>query len=142
MLIDEVRAQLDRQLANADAHDNKAIALIGADLAGAAVLVGVHDRLNRWWFMLTVGGLIAFMALSFTVFLTREFAHGVDVAKFYKRHIADELITAQVALLAALNFAYSQNRKMIGRKTWGWRVGAAALAATAVAGICYLPVVH
>lgn len=42
MLIDEARGQIALQSSNADSHDTKALALLGADIAAGLAILSLH----------------------------------------------------------------------------------------------------
>ncbi len=155
MLIDEARGQIALQSSNADSHDTKALALLGADIAaGLAILIftpfklhavqtsgvppGIFDRL--WWIPL-VGAALSAIAFAFTLW-NRDFRIGPAPDTFYANHIFQTSFAAKYALLTDLGIAITWNKERIRSKSTGWIIGACEMVGTGLAWLIIWAVVR
>jgi hypothetical protein len=150
MLIDEARGQIGAGLANADSHDNKALALLGVDVAAIIGIITLHTTevttaarspLDRWWGLLLIGSAMSAAAFLATV-SNRAFWAGPAVDRFYAKHIHEPGLIAQFALLTDLNIAITHNADALTWKRGTWYVGFVLMTLTAGLGIVLLVVVH
>lgn len=150
MLIEEARGQIAAQLANADSHDSKALAFLGADVAGAVALITLRaleapsttpTQLDRFWWLLLIGAVVSAASFIFTI-SNRTFRAGPAVDDFYASHIREPVAKAKYALLTDLSIAITRNGRVLRPKAIGWVVGAGAMGATIAAGIVLLAVLH
>lgn len=95
ILIDEARGQIALQSSNADSHDSKALALLGADIAAGLAIVSLHavqtsgvppGIFDRFWWIPIVGAVLSALAFSFTLW-NRDFRIGPAPDTFYANHI-------------------------------------------------------
>jgi|SRR5450631_898546 hypothetical protein len=150
MLIDEARGQIALQFSNADSHDTKALALLGADLAAGIAIISLHavqsastplTIFDRYWWIPVVGTAASALAFCFTLW-NRAFKAGPAPDDFYANHISQTSRDAKYALLTDLSIAIRGNGERLGPKAAGWMVGAFGMIGTAVAWIVLWAVVN
>src|SRR5438477_6253685 len=71
MLVARAQSRLDAQVHALQGLDLKALGLLGADAAVAAVLIAVHDAVNRFWWLDVSGLAVAGLLLMVTVWPTK-----------------------------------------------------------------------
>ncbi|MFZ0129404.1 MAG: hypothetical protein WB808_04050 [Candidatus Dormiibacterota bacterium] len=140
ILIDEARAQIALQSSNADSHDTKALALLGADIAAGLAVISLHavqtasvppSIFDRYWWVPVVGAAFSAIAFSFTLW-NRDFRIGPAPDTFYANHIFQTSFAAKYALLTDLSIAITWNNGRVRSKGGGWIVGACGMVATAL----------
>ena len=140
MLVDEARGQIGLQFSNADSHDTKALALLGADLAAGIAVLSIRAAqsasttpgvFGSYWWVLVIGAAISGIGFSFTLW-NRTFRGGPAPDDFYANHISETSIIAKYALLTDLNIALRENGDRLGPKSIGWVAGAFVMTGTAV----------
>jgi hypothetical protein len=149
-LIDEARAQIALQSSNADSHDTKALALLGADIAAGLAIISLHavqtatappGIFDRYWWIPVVGATFSAIAFSFTLW-NRDFRAGPAPDTFYANHIFQTSFDAKYALLTDLSIAMTWNEARLTSKGAGWIVGAYGMVATALAWLVIWAVVR
>jgi hypothetical protein len=141
VLIAQAQAQVAATLANADSHDTKALGLLGADIAGVAVLLSNHKSLNRFWWASLIPAVLSAAGFAWTL-LPRSFSTGPAIDDLYRETIGGPALDANVAVLDALTQAIDDNRRVSDRKRLGWALGAVVMAASTVMCAVYLLVVR
>lgn len=150
MLIDEARGQIALQFSNADSHDTKALALLGADLAAGIAVLSIHavqssstppGVFDRWWWVLVAGAAASALGFAFTLW-NRSFRAGPAPDDFYANHINETSLVAKYALLSDLNIALKDNGERLAPKSAGWVLGAFVMAGTAVVWATFWAVVQ
>ncbi len=141
VLIAQAQAQVAATLANADSHDTKALGLLGADIAGVAVLLSNHGSLNRFWWVSLIPAVLSAAGFAWTL-LPRSFSTGPAIDDLYRETIGGPALDANVAVLDALTQAIDDNRRVSDRKRLGWALGAVVMAASTVMCAVYLLVVR
>ncbi len=141
VLIGQAQAQVAATLANADSHDTKALGLLGADIAGVALLLSNHGALNRFWWVSLFPAFLSAAGFAWTL-MPRSFATGPAIDDLYRDTIAGPALDANVAVLDALTQAIEDNRRVSDRKRVGWALGAVVMATATVLCTAYLLVVR
>jgi hypothetical protein len=88
LLVQSAQERLQRQLADGDAMDAKALGLAGLSVAAVALLAATHQAINRFWWIPAIGFAVA-SALLWWVIQLREFDVGPDLEWLYDHWTAD-----------------------------------------------------
>jgi hypothetical protein len=140
-LVGLAQAQVAATLSNADSHDTKALGLLAADLAIAALLLGNRGDLGRLWWASVILTVVSALSFAWTL-VPRDFSTGPAVEDLYRERIGGSSLAAKVDLLDALQQAIKQNLSASAQKRLGWTVGGAVMTVAAALSGAYLLVVR
>jgi hypothetical protein len=116
MLVVRAQSRLDAQVHALQGLDLKALGLLGADAAVAAVLIAVHDAVNRFWWLDVSGLAVAGVLLMVTVWPTKLDV-GPSLRAFYDTFGSRAPLDVARQMLAELLEAIDANdRAMRSRK--------------------------
>lgn len=141
--VDFARDRLSAALVGADGDDVKSLGFLAVDLAAIALIVGVRQDLDRYWYWVVVGlGVSA--ALLLIALWPRFYETGPDPIAFYERDTAGALDAEEVAALAIAGLAAARlHNESVRRRKAGWyTAGLMTSIATVVAGGSFLLWVH
>jgi hypothetical protein len=101
MLVARAQSRLDAQLHGFHWLDLKALGLLGADAAAAGVLIGVHQAVNRFWWLDATGLAVAGLLLLAVVW-PRSLDAGPNLRAFYETFGGGAAVDVARQMLAEL----------------------------------------
>jgi hypothetical protein len=110
LLLPAAQSRLDGTFRDSDALDTKALGTLALDAAAIAVLVTVHDAVNRLWWIPTIS-LAAGGGLLIAAMWPRRFDFGPELRQFYESMSGSTRLEASRQMLAEVLKAVEANIK-------------------------------